>query len=401
MNGSRRTIIGVMPRGFVFRSREVDFWNPMQFTPAEATTRSSHFLNVVARLSPGVTLERAREDMHDVARRLAAEYPSTNARVGAVVIPLKEDLLGDKGLQLVVLMAAAGCVLLIACANIASLLLSRAMARRNEMAVRAALGATSGRLARQMVVEALILALAGGALGVLLVPAGMTVLAAMVPDGVMPSAVSILDVRAAGIHAGAGVRNRAAVQHRARRPRAHARSINPTLQHGGRHENRRTLAHARSARRRPGRDGPRAARRGRPARPHPREPAQHRPRVHARSPSDDEDDAAGAEISGPDRPARLLRAGGGARSRRCRAWKARPTPTRCRFRVPAIRPATASKAASSRWGRTVCSGWALSDYSENDRRRASRRAIASRTATAAIRRRRRHQRNVRQNALAG
>ena len=233
MNGSRRTIIGVMPRGFVFRSRDNDFWSPMQFTPAESATRTSHFLNVVARLSPGISLDRAREDMRDVASRLAAEFPNSNARVGAVVIPLKEDVLGDRGLQLVVLMAAAGCVLLIACANIAGLLLSRAMARRNELAVRSALGATNGRLARQMVVEALILALSGGAFGVLLVPVGTTVLAAMVPDGVVPSAASALDVRLLGFGLALAVVTGLLFSIVPAGQSARA-SINQTLQQGGR-----------------------------------------------------------------------------------------------------------------------------------------------------------------------
>jgi putative ABC transport system permease protein len=181
MNGSRRQIIGVMPRGFVFRSRDVDFWNPIQFTPAERAQRGSHYLNVVGRLARGVTLEQAREDMRAVAARLASEYPDTNRQLGAVVLPIKEDALGDTRLQLIVLLAAAACVLLIACANIASLLLSRAIGRSGEMAVRAAIGATRGRLVRQMIVEAMILALAGGALGVLLAPAGMRVLRTMVP----------------------------------------------------------------------------------------------------------------------------------------------------------------------------------------------------------------------------
>jgi putative ABC transport system permease protein len=193
MNGSRRTIVGVMPRGFVFRNRDVDFWSPIHFTAADANQRGSHFLNVVARMVPGITLERAIEDMHDVAGRLAREYPDTNRQVGAVVVPIKEDLLGDTTLELIVLLAAAACVLLIACANIASLLLSRGLNRRNEMAVRAAIGATRGRLVRQMMAEAMILALAGGGLGVALAPAGMRILETMVPVTVAAPQTSALD----------------------------------------------------------------------------------------------------------------------------------------------------------------------------------------------------------------
>jgi putative ABC transport system permease protein len=198
MNGSRRTIIGVMPRTFVFRSREVDFWNPMGFTPREIALRGSHYLNVVARLAPAVTLDRARDDMRDVAARLARDYPDSNDQVGAVVVPIKEDLLGDTSLQLVVLLAAAGCVLLVACANIASLLLSFALSRRNEMAVRAAIGATGSRLVRQMMIEAMILAVAGAVLGIGLARAGMRVLEAMVPLTVAPPQTSALDPRLLG-----------------------------------------------------------------------------------------------------------------------------------------------------------------------------------------------------------
>jgi predicted permease len=198
MNGSRRTIIGVMPATFMFRNRDHDFWTPMSFTPAEIAQRDSHYLWVVARLAPGVTVERAREDMNDVAARLAREYPESNARIGSVVVPLKEDLLGDARLQFVVLLAAAGCVLLVACANIAGLLLSRASARRSEMAVRAAVGATSKQLVRQMIVEGMLLALAGGALGLAVAPAAIRLLGTMVPNTVAAPQTSVLDPRLLG-----------------------------------------------------------------------------------------------------------------------------------------------------------------------------------------------------------
>ncbi len=184
MNGAARTVIGVMPADFSFRSEAgspIEFWAPMQFTPAEAASRGSHYLTVVARLRPDVTIDQAREDMESIAAQLGREFPDTNGRVGAVVTPIRNDLLGNTRFALLVLMGAAGCVLLIACANLASLMLSRAVARRSEMAVRVALGADTSRLVRQMVAESMVLAAAGGFLGLLVAPAAMNLLAGLVP----------------------------------------------------------------------------------------------------------------------------------------------------------------------------------------------------------------------------
>jgi putative ABC transport system permease protein len=195
LNGSKYTVVGVMPRDFVFRDKERDFWIPIHFTPTDHAMRSSHYLSVVARLKRDATLDQARQEMTAIAKRLEQQYPNDNYRVGAVVIPIKQDLLHNTRLELLILMAAAGCVLLIACANLASLLLARAVARKKELAVRAALGAGRGRLVRQMITEATMLALAGGALGLLFAQAGMTVLARLVPTGLPATAQPSLNAR--------------------------------------------------------------------------------------------------------------------------------------------------------------------------------------------------------------
>src|SRR5204863_2836486 len=136
--------------------------------------------------------DRARAEMSAIAAELARIYPE-NRRTGAVVVSIKEELLGKVRTGLLVLMAAAGCVLLIACANLASLLLARTVARQREILVRVALGAGRGRLVRQMIAEGVTLAAAGGVLGAALAPVGMRVRARLIPDPLPPTAAPQVD----------------------------------------------------------------------------------------------------------------------------------------------------------------------------------------------------------------
>jgi putative ABC transport system permease protein len=193
MSGEPYTIIGVMPRSFVFRNRDMQFWTPIQLTPEQQRVRTNHFLNVVGRLAPGVGIDAARSDIAAISDNVRREFPGSLD--GSVVEPLRTDLLGGRRDQLIVLMAASACVLLIACANVAGLLLLRAFNRRGELAVRASLGATSGRIVRQLIAEGVMLAIAGAALGLVLAPAGTRILADMVPMGMLPLEVSAMDIR--------------------------------------------------------------------------------------------------------------------------------------------------------------------------------------------------------------
>jgi predicted permease len=195
MNDAKTTIIGVMPPGFTLPKRKTQFLSPAQFTPQMLNNRRQHLLSVVARLKPGVTLARAQSDMTQIARRLAEQYPDTNKQLGAVVVPLKDQIVGNTGTALLVLLAAAGSVLLIACANVANLLLATAAAREREMAIRTALGAARGRLIRQIVTESVLLAFAGGVLGLLLARLSMRVLVALIPTGLPGASELAIDGR--------------------------------------------------------------------------------------------------------------------------------------------------------------------------------------------------------------
>jgi len=166
LSGASMTIVGVMPAGFYFPSREAEYWTPIALNPS-ANNRGGHFLGVIARLKDGVSARMAAAEMETIAKRLAQQFPETNANESAEVIPLHENLVRNIRPALLTLLAAVGLVVLIACGNVANLLLVRASVRGKEIAIRTALGAGRGRLIRQMLVESCTLALTGGALGLL------------------------------------------------------------------------------------------------------------------------------------------------------------------------------------------------------------------------------------------
>jgi putative ABC transport system permease protein len=195
MNDVKYEVVGVAPQSFVFINREIDYWVPIQLPPNQVDNRGAHYLNVVARLKPGVSVQAADIEMREIAKRLEAEYPETNRDVGAVVVPIREQVLGDTRVEVLALAIAAMAIVLIACANLASLLLARASVRRGEYAVRLSLGATRARLARQVLVEALCLSVAGGVLGLAIPVLTSALIERIVPAGLQGLNVSVLDWR--------------------------------------------------------------------------------------------------------------------------------------------------------------------------------------------------------------
>jgi len=201
LNGVQHEVVGVLPATFRFSNAELALWAPMPFEGLdEPPSRASHELYVYARMKPGVTVDQARAEMDRLGAQLSTQYPETNRRHGAWVNPLHEELSGSMRPALWLLFGVVAFVLLIACVNVANLLLVRSVGRRREIAVRAALGAGRGRLVSQLLTESLVLGLLGGLVSLFVAWVGMAALRQLLPqDSPVPGLTELgLDPRVLG-----------------------------------------------------------------------------------------------------------------------------------------------------------------------------------------------------------
>ena len=205
LNGNPHTVVGVMPNDFRHPSpdarRPTELWAPLGMD-AGRMHRRLDILNVIARLRPTASIEQARVEMETISARLDQQYPETNAGWLTTVIPLHERFVGDVRPAMLILLVAVAFLLLIACANVANLLLVRSTARQKEIAIRKALGATRGRLIRQFLTESLLLSMVGGLLGTLLAIFGINILIALSPGNIPRIGEASLDMRVLGFTLG-------------------------------------------------------------------------------------------------------------------------------------------------------------------------------------------------------
>ena len=190
LNARPFTVVGVMPASFEFPSKQAEVWTPLAPDRQQRANRGSLWLGVIARLKEGVSIEQAKARLDALNRQLGEKYPDSDVRKGTVVLRLRDDATGNVRLPLLIVSCAVGCVLLIACANVASMMLARAAGRDREISVRLAIGANHARLIRQLVTESLVLYVIGGLAGLLLSVWGVAALVSLAPSS-MPELLGV------------------------------------------------------------------------------------------------------------------------------------------------------------------------------------------------------------------